>query len=38
MSSMPVFNANREAESGQTWTIPFGCCVGLVVRFGKLQF
>jgi hypothetical protein len=34
--SAPVITANWEADSSNTWTVPFGGGVGKVVHIGKL--
>lgn len=36
LSSAPVITANWKADSGDKWTIPFGCGIGKLFRLGKL--
>ena len=35
LTSAPVITANWEADSGNTWTVPFGGGVGKIFRIGK---
>lgn len=35
ISSAPIITANWKADSGNTWTIPFGAGVGKILRIGK---
>jgi hypothetical protein len=35
LTSAPIITANREAESGEQWTVPFGGGIGKVHRIGS---
>ncbi len=35
MTSAPTITANWEADSGNTWTVPFGGGIGKIVKIGK---
>ena len=35
LTSAPIITANREAESGEQWTVPFGGGIGKVTRIGS---
>ena len=35
LTSAPIITANWEADSGNTWTVPFGGGVGKIFRIGK---
>jgi hypothetical protein len=35
ISSAPIVTANWKADSGNTWTVPFGGGVGKIFRIGK---
>ncbi len=35
LTSAPIITANWEADSNNTWTIPFGGGVGKIFRIGK---
>ena len=36
MTSGPIITANREASSGNKWTVPVGAGVGKLFKLGKL--
>ena len=35
MTSAPIISANWEADSDNTWTVPFGGGIGKIFRIGK---
>jgi hypothetical protein len=35
LTSAPIITANWEADSNNTWTVPFGGGVGKIFRIGK---
>jgi len=38
LTTAPIITANWEADSGNTWTVPFGGGVGKIFRIGKQSF